>query len=73
MEYIIRVNDNDLVDSGGNKRVEEINELVRCMDCKHYKMNAVYPGTKTIMNYCTKTGLIGSEPNWYCADGERNT
>ena len=37
MEYIIKINDNDLVDSNGNKRVEEIRELIRCKDCQHWK------------------------------------
>lgn len=36
-EYIIKINENDLVDSGGSKRIEKMEELVRCKDCKHWK------------------------------------
>lgn len=46
-------------------------EIVLCKDCKHYRINTVYPGTNMIMTYCAKTGIAKSNPDWYCADGER--
>ena len=45
--------------------------VVRCKDCKHYKINTVYPGTNMTMTYCAKTGITVSNSDWYCADGER--
>lgn len=45
--------------------------VVRCKDCKHYRINTVYPGTNMIMTYCAKTGIAESNPDWFCADGER--
>ena len=45
-------------------------ELVRCKDCKHYRINTVYPGTNMIMTYCAKTGITESNPDWFCADGK---
>ena len=63
MEYIIRVNDNDMVDSNGIKRIEEMHELIRCKDCKNYNP----------MNYeCNaRMGWFYAKPDWFCADGER--
>ena len=46
-------------------------EVVRCKDCKHYRINTVYPGTNMIMKYCAKTGIPESNPDWFCACGER--
>ena len=63
MEYIIRINDNDLIDSDGNKRIEEIKELVRCKDCKHYS-----EGESQCL---AQPGYFPVDDNWYCADGER--
>ena len=45
--------------------------VVRCKDCKHYRINTVYPGTNMIMTYCAKTGIAESRLEWFCADGER--
>ena len=61
-EYIIKINENDLVDSGGIKRIEGMSELVRCKDCKHYD-----PDTQSCND-----GLDGIFlPDWFCADGKR--
>lgn len=46
-------------------------EIVRCKNCKHYRINTVYPGTNMIMTYCAKTGITESNPDFFCADGER--
>ena len=61
MEYIIRVNDNDMIDSDGTKRVEEMHELVRCKDC-------------TQNNQCSIQFKFADADNpgeWFCADGKR--
>ena len=65
MEYIIRINDNDVVDSDGNKRIEEIHELVRCKDCK----NVECEGVEGLL-VCEMSGFSHS-PEFFCADGER--
>ena len=44
--------------------------VVRCKDCKHYRINTVYPGTSMIMKYCAKTGIAEINPDWFCAYGE---
>ena len=49
----------------------EMDELVLCKDCKHYRINTVYPGTNMIMTYCAKIGLAENNRDWFCADGER--
>lgn len=46
-------------------------KTVRCKDCKHYRINTVYPGTNMIMTYCAKTGIAEIGPEWFCADGKR--
>ena len=51
--------------------LKEQGTVVRCKDCKHYRINTVYPGTNMIMKYCAKTGITESNPDWFCADGER--
>ena len=50
--------------------LKEQEAVVRCKDCKHYRINTVYPGTNMIMKYCAKTGIAESNPDWFCADGE---
>lgn len=45
--------------------------IVRCRNCKHYRINTVYPGTNMIMTYCAKTGIAENTPDWFCADGVR--
>lgn len=61
MEYIIKINDNDVVDADGGKRVEEMHELVRCKDCRkrYTPMCQLYFG-------CPK-----QKDSFFCADGER--
>ena len=49
--------------------IEDRQPIVRCKDCKHYRINTVYPGTNMIMTYCAKTGIAESKPEWFCADG----
>lgn len=55
---------------------EQIDELVRCRDCKHYKTPREAFGGKVITlepntKMCINKGFrVGSEL-WYCADGER--
>ena len=55
------------------KRLKELlkehETVVRCKDCKHYRINTVYPGTNMIMKYCAKTGIAENSPDWFCADG----
>ena len=64
MEYIVKINDNDLVDSGGTKRIEEISELIRCKDCMYW--------SKDHDHQCMiKQGWFPVKPDWFCADGER--
>ena len=58
-------------DSNGNKRIEEIHELVRCKDCKYWlPMNRFhqdyYPGRGECELNCWVR-----DSDWYCADGER--
>lgn len=50
--------------------IEDRQPIVRCKDCKHYRINTVYPGTNMIITYCAKTGITESNPDWFCADGE---
>jgi len=52
--------------------LKEQEAVVRCKDCKHYRINTVYPGTNMIMTYCAKTGIAEIKPDWFCADGGGN-
>lgn len=54
-------------------------EVVRCKDCKHYQSGIDINGEPfTRCNGTTKEGRIlrgygETEPDWFCADGERRS
>ena len=61
MEYIVKINDNDLVDSNGIKRIEKMIKLIRCKDCIHHRKDTCSAGA----------GIAFPPPDdWFCADGE---
>ena len=62
MEYIIRINDNDVVDADGNKRIVEMHELIRCKDCKWRNTKACF---------CVSPKDVLSD--WFCSEAERKT
>ena len=60
-EYIIEVEYDTFNGTFTQKRREEI---VRCMDCKHYKLN-------TYSHFTCELLMFYAQSNGYCAWGER--
>lgn len=62
------------VDPWAKEMVEELlkeqPEIVRCKDCKHYKL---YRGrvSGNLLHECEIFDLDIDEPDWFCANGER--
>ena len=46
-----------------------VQKLVRCKDCKHY----LDGGCGNVDKKSPSKNLMGVKPDWYCADGERET
>ncbi len=46
-----------------------VQKLVRCKDCKHY----LDGGCGNVDSQSPSKNLMGVKPDWYCADGERET
>ena len=66
-EYIVQALEKETIDAFDAHNAPE---LIRCNNCKHYRINTVYPGTNMIMTYCAKTGITERKPDWFCADGK---
>ena len=45
----------------------EMDELVRCKDCKHYNIIGCAGG----LGWCERWYRMGHTGEWFCADGER--
>lgn len=43
--------------------------IIRCKDCKHAFINSHHEAKPLICGYTRMCGT--TEPNWFCADGER--
>ena len=64
-ELIIKVDDPGERIWDGSPKTFEIQELVRCIDCKHYNIIGCSEG----FGWC-KRYEIGHTDDWFCADGE---
>lgn len=65
-EYIVRVRKEDDVPF---IKIEYMEELVRCKDCKHRYVD----GTQVRFNVCELTHNRVQGDEWFCADGEKVT
>ena len=68
-ELIIKVDDPGERVWDGSPKTFEVQELVRCKDCKHwYFADNRIPSEQE--NVCGRNGTVVT-PDWFCADGEK--
>ena len=68
-ELIIKVDDPGERVWDGSPKTFEVQELVRCKDCKHwYFADNRIPSEQE--NVCGRNGIVVT-PDWFCADGEK--
>ena len=66
IEFILKASTDEQVEFC--RRYSNMQELVRCKDCKHYKDGFCY-NPNTYDDEKTKGNTV---PDWFCADGERS-
>lgn len=58
-----------LVDSDG--KITPLPVVVRCKDCKHFDIGIDVDGKKFYKCIGSVKAYGGTEPDWFCADGEK--
>lgn len=63
-EYIIKIDDSKPDIMGSVPLIDKPVELIRCKDCSYYDPEWVDEECRLFRDFTT-------EPNWFCADGEK--
>lgn len=76
VEFIQRIRYVEIPDEKGEIQVyaipdtdENVQELVRCKDCRHYRY---YGLSEETVSECRIDHCDNPDADWFCADGERN-